>query len=215
VHLKDLVKLESMLHDEQTASQVLSMGAGAALNGVNGATVVDGAAPAGEMVNLMPVVREAARVPETITIDKLLAEFKRRGQRMAIVIDEYGGTAGLVTMGDLLEQVFGDVRDEFDRGDPEIQELPDGTVRLHGRVLIDEVNERYGLGLNAEEADTMAGLVLSALGRPAVVGDQVDVHGTQLRVLQVDRLRIAVLLLQLPPRETAERAAEEAERARG
>jgi CBS domain containing-hemolysin-like protein len=214
VHLKDLVKLESMLHDEQTASQVLAMGAGAALKGVNGAAVVDGQIVGGEMVNLMPVVREAARVPETITIDKLLAEFKRRGQRMAIVIDEYGGTAGLVTMGDLLEQVFGDVRDEFDRGDPEIQELPDGSIRLHGRVLIDEVNERYGLGLNADEADTMAGLVLSALGRPAVVGDQVEIHGARLHVQQVDRLRIAVLLLQLPPEQVAERAAEEAERTR-
>ncbi|MDF2439990.1 MAG: magnesium and cobalt exporter, family, partial [Abditibacteriota bacterium] len=136
--------------------------------------------------------------PETITIDKLLAEFKKRGQQMAIVIDEYGGTAGLITMGDLLEQVFGDVRDEFDRSDPEIAEQPDGSILLRGRVLIDEINERYGLGLNSDDADTMAGLVLTALGRPAEVGDEVEIHHARLRVEQIDRLRITGLRMILP-----------------
>ena len=151
-----------------------------------------------EMLSLMPIVREAARVPETITIDKLLAEFKRRRQQMAIVIDEFGGTSGMVTMGDLLEQVFGDVQDEFDLEGPDLAELPAGRVRLKGRVLIDEVNERYGLGLNFDEVDTMAGLVMAQLGRPAVAGDEVQVNGARVSVEQVDKNKILSLLLTLP-----------------
>ena len=175
VHLRDLVRFEATL-DEQT--------------------------PPPTRVNLMPLVREAARVPETITIDRLLAEFKRRKQQMAIVIDEYGGTSGLVTMGDLLQQVFGDVQDEFDRDDPEIVQRAPNVVRLRGRVLIDEVNERFGVGFNADDADTVAGLVMTELGRPAEVGDTVEINGAQLRVEEIDRLRITALQLTLPLDET-------------
>jgi CBS domain containing-hemolysin-like protein len=100
----------------------------------------------GEMVNLMPLAREAARVPETITIDKMLVEFKRRRQQMAIVIDEYGGTAGIITMGDLLDQAFGDVHDEFDKPEPEIFTRPDGHIQMPGRTLISEINDRYSTG---------------------------------------------------------------------
>jgi CBS domain containing-hemolysin-like protein len=157
-----------------------------------------------EMLSLMPIVREAARVPETITIDKLLSEFKRRRQQMAIVIDEFGGTSGMVTMGDLLEQVFGDVQDEFDLEGPDLAELPAGRVRWKGRVLIDEVNERYSLGLNIEEVDTMAGLVMAQLGRPAIAGDEVRVNGAHLRVEQVDKNKILSLLLTLPGESQAE-----------
>jgi CBS domain containing-hemolysin-like protein len=100
----------------------------------------------GEMVNLMPLAREAARVPETITIDKMLVEFKRRRQQMAIVIDEYGGTAGIITMGDLLDQAFGDVHDEFDKPEPEIFTRPDGRHSDAGPHPHHEVNDRYSTG---------------------------------------------------------------------
>ncbi|HEX8552091.1 MAG TPA: hemolysin family protein [Abditibacteriaceae bacterium] len=149
-------------------------------------------------VSLSTMVREAPRVPETITIDRLLIEFKKRGQQMAIVIDEYGGTAGLLTMGDLLQQVFGEVRDEFDAQVPEVQVRSDGRVALPGKFLIDEANDRFGLGFPDDEADTMAGLVLGALGRPAVVGDEVEIHGANLRVEAIDRLRITALSIELP-----------------
>jgi len=162
----------------------------------------------GEMLSLMPIVREAARVPETITIDKLLVEFKKRRQQMAIVIDEFGGTSGIVTMGDLLQQVFGDVQDEFDLEGPDVAELPGGSVRLKGRVLIDEVNERYGLGLNFEEVDTVAGLIMAELGRPAIAGDQVEVNGARLRVEKVDKNKILSLLLTLPGEASADGSAQ-------
>jgi len=172
VHIKDLVRFEAGLRN----------------NGDTDSATVD----------LTPLLREAPRVPETMTIDRLLLEFKRRRQQMAIVIDEYGGTSGLITMGDLLEQVFGDVHDEFDKPEQEIAEQGDGQILLVGRVLIDEVNDRYHLGFRADEADTIAGLVLSALGRPAVVGDEVTVNGARLRVTAIERLRITEILLKLP-----------------
>lgn len=157
-----------------------------------------------QTVNLLPIVREAARVPETLTIDKLLLEFKKRREQMAIVIDEYGGTSGLITMGDLLQQVFGEVHDEFDEQEPHAAERLDGRVSLAGRTLIDEVNERYGLGFRDDEADTVAGLVLNALGRPAVIGDEVHINGASLRVEAIDRLRITAISLQKPSGETDE-----------
>ncbi len=158
-----------------------------------------------DAVSLMPLVREALRLPETSTVDKLLGEFKRRRQQMAIVIDEFGGTAGLITLGDLLEQVFGEVADEFDAPEAEIAAHADGRIALSGRTLIDEVNDRYETGFSSDEADTMAGLILSGLGRVAKVGDEVEINGAKLRVEAIDRLKITGLSLLLPPRkESAE-----------
>ncbi len=148
------------------------------------------------VVSLMPVVRDAPRLPETSTVDKMLAEFKSRRQQMAIVIDEFGGTAGLVTLGDLLEQVFGEVGDEFDPPEEEIEDRADGRVIIPGRTLIDVINNRFDTGFSLDEADTMAGLVLSALGRPAARGDELTINGHKLRVEEVERLRITKLSLK-------------------
>ena len=175
LHLKDLVRVEAAWEPVDAP----------------------GAADDGR-VDLGAVAREAVRVPETISIDRLLVEFKNRRQLMAIVIDEYGGTAGLVTMGDLLDQVFGDVHDEFDRPDPDIEIDAAGLVILSGRTLIDTVNERFDLHLNAVTADTVAGLVIGELGRPAKVGDTVEQGGVRLEVIQVDRLRVTRLAMYLP-----------------
>ena len=151
-----------------------------------------------EMVSLMPLVREALRLPETSTVDKLLVEFKRSRQQMAIVIDEFGGTSGLVTLGDLLEQVFGEVADEFDAPDREFTPQNDGRIYLSGRTLIDEVNSRYETGFSSEEADTMAGLVLTHLGRVGAVGDEVEVGEAKVRVEAIERLKITRVSLLLP-----------------
>lgn len=153
------------------------------------------------LVSLEPLVREVLRVPETMTVDRLLVEFKRERQQMAIVIDEYGGTAGLVTLGDLLEQVFGEVADEFDAEEEEVQVGEDGTIALAGRVLIETVNEKFGFSFEHEEADTMAGLILNELGRQARPGDEVAIEGALLRVEKVDRLRITHITLRPPSRE--------------
>jgi CBS domain containing-hemolysin-like protein len=147
---------------------------------------------------------EAMFVPETIRIDGLLGEFKNHRQQMAIVIDEYGGTVGLVTLADLLEQVFGDLPDEEVDKEPEVLERPDGSIQVAGGVSIDEVNELFGFGFPTDQAVTMAGLVVNLLGRIASVGDEVEFHGCRLQVEQVNRFRITSLGLYPPPDRTNE-----------
>ena len=178
----------------------------AAITGKNsGQPELDGSQATDEKaLDLMPLVLEAAFVPETIRIDKLLAEFKKRRQQIAIVVDEYGGTAGLVALADLLEQVFGDMPDEADETEPEILERPDGSIQVAGRVSIDEMNELLGVGFPTDEAVTMAGLVINALGRTASVGDEVEIHDLRIRVEKVDRFRIVTLSLSFPAGKAAE-----------
>jgi CBS domain containing-hemolysin-like protein len=151
-----------------------------------------------KLLDLTPLIGDTVFVPETIRIDRLLPELKKRRQQIAIIIDEYGSTAGLVTLADLLEQVFGELPDEDAETEPEIVQRPDGTVQLAGGVSIDEVNELFGLGFPTEEAVTMAGLVINALGRTATVGDEVEINGLRLRVENMDRFRISTLSLFLP-----------------
>ena len=172
----------------------------------NGSHTWGASQPTGEQtLDLTPLVYEAAFVPETIRVDRLLGELKKHRQQMAIVIDEYGGTSGVVTLADLLEQVFGDLPDEAGEEEPEIQKRPDGSIQLAGGVSIDEVNELFGFGFPTDQAVTMAGLVMNALGRVASAGDEVDIHGVRLRVEQVDRLRISTLSLW-PPSDKADEA---------
>ena len=149
-------------------------------------------------LNLTPLVFEATFVPETIRIDQLLAQFRNRQQQIAIVVDEYGGTAGLVTLADLLEEVFGDLPDEANETEPDIVKRPDGSYQIAGRVSIDEVNELFGFGFPSDEANTMAGLVINALDRTASVGDEVEVNNVRIRVDKVDRFRITTLGVFFP-----------------
>lgn len=157
-----------------------------------------------ELLDLRPILVQAAFVPETIRIDQLLGELKKHSQQIAIIVDEYGATSGLITLADILEQVFGDLPDEEGETEPDIIERPDGSIQLAGGVSIDEVNELFGLGFPTDEAVTMAGLVITALGRTANVGDEVEIHGHRLRVENMDRFRIATLSLFSPPGDATE-----------
>lgn len=141
------------------------------------------------------LMREPIFVPETISVSALLAQFRQNRQHIAIVLDEYGGTAGLVTLEDLLEEIVGEVSDPFDRATPEIQSLPDGSVLIDGLTLIEEVNQRLNLNLQDPNYDTIAGYVLGKLGRIPRVGDSVEADGVRLRVESMDGLRIARLSL--------------------
>jgi len=111
---------------------------------------------------------------------------------------------GLVTLIDLLEEVFGDLPDENGASKPEILKRPDGSLQMSGRVSIDAVNELFGFDFHSKVADTMAGLVINALGRTAAVGDEVEINGLRLQVEKVDRLRIATLGLFFPTDEDTE-----------
>jgi len=142
------------------------------------------------------LAREALFVPQAISVNRLLQEFRARRQHIAIVLDEYGGTAGLVTLEDLLEEIVGEVSGPFDEQPPEIQPLADGQVLIDGLTLIDDVNEELGLHLSDPHYNTIAGYVLGRLGRIPGVGDAVEVDGVRLEVREMDGLRIARLLLQ-------------------
>ena len=144
------------------------------------------------------LAREALFVPETISVNDLLREFRARSQHIAIVLDEFGGTAGLVTLEDLVEEIVGEFRDPFDVNPPSIQALPDGTALIDGLTLIEEFNEHFNLHLYNPNYDTIAGYVLGRLGRIPQAGDVIESpqDGIRLRVEAMDGLRIAQLSLR-------------------
>jgi CBS domain containing-hemolysin-like protein len=146
------------------------------------------------------LAREPFFVPEAIPVNELLRQLRARRQHIAIVLDEYGGTAGLVTLEDLMEEIVGEVSDPFDINEPEIQTLPDGTALIDGFTLIEEVNEELELTLTDPHYDTIAGYMLGRLGRIARQGDVIESQGARLRVVAMDGLRIARIALSRLPK---------------
>jgi CBS domain containing-hemolysin-like protein len=140
------------------------------------------------------IMRDTIFIPETARIGALLNLFRTRQQHIAIVLDEYGGTAGVVTLEDLLEEIVGEVGDPF-APEPEIMPMDDGTASIDGLMPIDDFNEHFNLNLRDPHYDTIAGFVLGHLGRLARIGDTVVVDGVRLRVEAMDGLRIARLSL--------------------
>jgi CBS domain containing-hemolysin-like protein len=139
------------------------------------------------------LAREPLFAPETISVNALLRQFRDNRQHIAIVMDEYGGTAGLVTLEDLLEEIVGEVSDPFDANNPDIQPQPDGSMLIEGLTLIEDVNQQLGLNLVDPDYDTIAGYVLGKLGRMPRLHDVVEGDGVRLRVEELDGLRIARL----------------------
>jgi CBS domain containing-hemolysin-like protein len=147
------------------------------------------------------ILREAIYVPETIQVSALLHQFRANRQHIAIVLDEYGGTAGLVTLEDLLEEIVGEVSDPFDRFTPDIQRLPDGSILIDGMALIEEVNNQLGLDLHDPNYDTIAGYFLGKIGRIPKIKDSVEENGIRMQVEAMDGLRIDRLSLTVPDRD--------------
>lgn len=142
--------------------------------------------------SLRALVRPALEVSESITIGDLLTRFRGARRHMAILLDEYGGTAGLITLEDLLEEIVGDVQSPFEGPDTtDIQREADGTALVNGLLAIDEVNEAFDLTLSSADYETLAGYVLGKLDRLAKVGDEVEAGAVRLRVEEMDELRIA------------------------
>jgi CBS domain containing-hemolysin-like protein len=152
-----------------------------------------------EEFNLRALLRRAPRVPLHMSSENLLAAFKRLRVHMAVVMDEYGGTEGIVTLEDLLEEVVGEVYDEHDqRPLPEVQLLPDDSLLVEGEVLLEDFNELYPDLLQSEDANTIGGLIVEELGRPPEVGDTVTSNGAVLTVEDVDGLAITSVKVLLP-----------------
>jgi CBS domain containing-hemolysin-like protein len=136
-------------------------------------------------------------VPETLSVSALLLRFRDYRQHSAIVMDEFGGTAGLVTLEDLLEEIVGEVSDMFDAAAPGFETLPDGSILIDGLTLIEDVNEQLSLELVEDYYDTIAGYVMGKLGRIPRLHDTVEGEGVRIRVVEMDRLRIARVNLTL------------------
>jgi CBS domain containing-hemolysin-like protein len=145
------------------------------------------------------LMRPAIFVPEAARVSTLLDQFRTSRQHIAIVLDEYGGTAGVVTLEDLIEEIVGVIGEPFDT-ETEIQPLPDGSSLIDGLTIIDEINEHFSLSLADPHYDTIAGFILGRLGRLAKVGDSIDVGGVRLGVVAMDGLRIERVSLTPLPR---------------
>ena len=154
-------------------------------------------------VELESLLRAAYIVPETKDLAALLSEFRSRNQHMAIVIDEYGAMQGIVTLEDLLEEIVGEIEDEFDLPDESIERVDETHVRIDGTFPIDDFNEQFGTAIGVEDYHTMAGFAFGLLGRAPEVGDEVPTDGVLMRVVEVEGSRIQRLEIEFrePPGE--------------
>jgi putative hemolysin len=149
-----------------------------------------------EPESIRPLVREAVFVPRSAPIDDVLHELQRRQIQLAVVLDEYGGTAGLVTIEDVLEEIVGEIRDEFDREQPMVIRLDDGRVRFDGRASVDELVAAFGPlpELDSADFDTVSGLIYHALQRVPEPGDTATIDGLVLTVESLVRRRVGTVL---------------------
>ncbi len=157
--------------------------------------------------SLRTLLRPPVLVPESMTIDDLLHELQRRKVHIAIVLDEYGGTAGIVTIEDLLEEIVGEIQDEYDVEEPIVVRLSDHEARVDGRADVDELSELFDVQLDLEdeeEYDTVAGLIYHRIGGVPSPGDQVKVDGLTLTVETTDGRRVGKVLVVRHPRAGAD-----------
>ncbi|MBI4487145.1 MAG: HlyC/CorC family transporter [Acidobacteria bacterium] len=140
---------------------------------------------------ITPLLRQAVFVPETKRVPELLKQFQRHQTQCAIVVDEYGGTAGLVTIEDLLEEIVGEIRDEYDVESEPIVDEGAGRFVFSGKVNIDEVAQRLNVQIEREGFETLGGYLLSHLGRVPTVGERFDLDGLSVEILEAERRRIS------------------------
>ena len=161
------------------------------------------ALPPGAEPPLTTLMRSAYMVPESKRVSELLKEMQRRQLQMAIVVDEYGGTAGLVTVEDLLEEIVGEIRDEYDVESETVVEEGDGVFVFSGKVSVDEVMDRLGVEIEREGFETLGGYLLSHLGRMPYVGETFEVDDLAAEVLEVERRRITKVRIRRRARAAA------------
>jgi CBS domain containing-hemolysin-like protein len=154
-------------------------------------------------VPLGKILRSAYFVPEAKKVDELLGELQQRKVHMAIVVDEYGGTAGIVTIEDLLEEIVGEIQDEYDAEEPTIEAVAEDEFLFDARVALDEVNKLLGVELPAEGGDTLGGFIYSQLGKVPAVGDTIEHESVKIEVLSVAGRRIKQVRASVRADETA------------
>jgi CBS domain containing-hemolysin-like protein len=154
--------------------------------------------------DLRRVLRPVLTVPDSLPIDSLLDEMKLHRTHLAIAVDEYGGTAGMVTLDDIMERVVGEVPDEFDLPGADIIDEPDGSAKVNGLTHLSDIREHFGLDLEADESSTIGGFVFSALGQRPELGDQVVVGPYIIQVTALDGLRIAEVRMSRAETQSAQ-----------
>jgi CBS domain containing-hemolysin-like protein len=157
---------------------------------------IDDTAP--ELQSIMPLVRPATFVPETKRVPELLKEFQRKQVQLAIVVDEYGGTAGLVTLEDLIEEIVGEIRDEDDVESEPVVDEGNGSYVFSAKVSFDDLRDRLDLEIESEGFETVGGYILSRLGRVPAVGESFELDGMVVEVLEAERRRIHKVRIKKP-----------------
>ena len=158
----------------------------------------------GKPYSIDNLLRPILLVPETMTLDNLIIEFRKRRAQLAIVVDEFGGTSGIITLEDVLEEIIGEVQDEFDEEELNIKQVGENKYVANGMMRTDKVAEFFELDedkFDEEDIETIAGLVVKSLGRIAAVGDTVEFNGLKFTVSEVDGARVTKLIIEkLPPK---------------
>jgi CBS domain containing-hemolysin-like protein len=145
------------------------------------------------VTSLKDVAREIAFVPETLELDRLLKRMRTERFHLAAVIDEYGGVSGIVTLETVIEEIVGQIQDEFDVESPELLETEEGVFEVSGGMLVEDLEEALGIELSERDEDTIGGVVLSELGRAPAVGDKIELGPVSLEVLEIELNRINTL----------------------
>lgn len=148
-----------------------------------------------EEFSIEKLIRPVLLVPETMTMDNLIREFQKGHMQMAIVIDEFGGTAGLITLEDVLEEIFGEVQDEFDAEEADIKEISEHTYLANAMMRLDEITEFFNIEVIDEDVDTIGGFVVKLLGRIAQVNDVAEFENLDFQVKEIDGARITKLII--------------------
>jgi CBS domain containing-hemolysin-like protein len=200
----EVIALEATLTVEQAAARVAQEGRSRYpvireslddIAGVVHAKQILASLPGAKYQRLDRIMQEAFFVPSSREIEDLLNDMQRLKRHMAIVLDEYGGTAGIVTMEDLLEEIVGEIHDEYDESEADLEPGEDATT-LPGSMEIDEANERFDFGIDSDHYTTVGGYVFGALGRLPRIGDRVPVKNAVLEVMEMDERRVGDLRIR-------------------
>ncbi len=152
--------------------------------------------------DLRRLMRPIVVIPEAMPVPKALRLMQQRHVQMVLVADEYGGTAGLITMEDLVEEIVGDIQDEHEAQEPpDVQQLPNGSIEFDGMVLLDDVAEQLPIVFDDPEEDTIGGYVFGLLGRKPEIGDVVEISGYSFKVLRTEGFRVVRVLATKLPQE--------------
>jgi CBS domain containing-hemolysin-like protein len=152
----------------------------------------------GEPLDIRSILRPVAFVPENLVLDRMLLRFQKENIQLAVVIDEYGGTAGVVSLEDLVEEVVGEIQDEFDQEILPIENLGAGVLRVRGDLILDELDQHYEIEFDGTEAFTVGGLVMELLGRMPQPKDRVTFKQVTFEVEATDKLAVQSVIIRLP-----------------